>query len=94
MELLKYDEKHVCVTDIYGETHTGIADYYDSGYCLHEYGEDEEGIWTFDGQSMKITSEFFEATLIFEENGTMIMQEDREGSGNSEDFLNTVLIKK
>ena len=44
MDLLKYDEKHVCVTDIYGETHTGVADYYDSGYCLHEYGEDEEGI--------------------------------------------------
>lgn len=44
MKLSKFDEKHVRVSDIYGGTHTGVADYYDSGYCLHEYGEDEEGI--------------------------------------------------
>ena len=44
MNLSKYDEKHVRVRDIYGNIHTGVADYYGSEYCLHEYGEDEEGI--------------------------------------------------
>ena len=44
MDLQIYDEKHIRVTDIYGETHTGVADYYNSDYCLHEYGENEEGI--------------------------------------------------
>ena len=44
MELPDFDGKHVRIRDIYGRTHTGIADYYDSGYCLHEYGENEEGV--------------------------------------------------
>ena len=44
MDLSKYDEKHVRATDIYGGTHTGVADYYDSGYCLHEYGENEDAV--------------------------------------------------
>lgn len=56
--------------------------------------EEEQGTWTFDGKSVKLTSEYFEATLIFAEDGKLIMQEDREGTGNSEDFLNTVLTKK
>ena len=30
--------------DIYGGIHTGIADYYSADYCLHEYGEDEDGV--------------------------------------------------
>ena len=44
MDLSKYNEKHVRATDIYGGIHTGVADYYDSGYCLHEYGENEDGV--------------------------------------------------
>lgn len=44
MDLLKYNEKYVRVTDIYGGIHLGIADYYDSGYCLHEYGENEDAV--------------------------------------------------
>lgn len=56
--------------------------------------EEEEGIWTFDGKTMLLTSEFFEAMLTFSEDGKLIMQEDREGNGNSEEFLNTVLTKK
>lgn len=44
MDLQIYDEKHIRVTDIYGETHTGVAEYYNSDHCLHEYGENEEGI--------------------------------------------------
>ena len=45
--------------------------------------EDTEGTWTFDGKSMKLTSELFEVTLTFAEDGKLIMQEDREGNGNS-----------
>jgi len=56
--------------------------------------EEEKGTWTFDGQSMKLTSEFFEADLVFAEDGKLIMQEDRVGDGNKEDILNTVLTKK
>ena len=44
MDLQIYDERHVRVTDIYGTTHTGVADYYNVDYCLHEYGENEDGI--------------------------------------------------
>ncbi len=44
MDLTKYDEKHVRVTDIYGGTHIGVADYYDSGYCLHEYDQNEDAV--------------------------------------------------
>ena len=55
--------------------------------------EDTEGTWTFDGKSMKLTSELFEVTLTFAEDGKLIMQEDREGNGNSEDFINIVLTK-
>ncbi len=44
MDLSKYDEKHVRVSDIYGGTHTGVADYYDACYCQHEYGEDEDAV--------------------------------------------------
>ena len=44
MDLSKYDEKHVRVIDIYGATHTGVADYYSADYCRDEYGNDEEGL--------------------------------------------------
>ena len=44
MELSKYQDKHVCVKDIYGETRAGVADCYPASYCMHEYGVDEEGI--------------------------------------------------
>ncbi len=44
MDLTKYDEKHVLVKDIYGGTHTGVADYFDAGYCLHEFGTEEDAV--------------------------------------------------
>lgn len=44
MKLSTYDEKFVRAADIYGEIHTGVADYYDSEYCLHEYGEAEDAV--------------------------------------------------
>lgn len=44
VDLSKYNEKHVQVKDIYCESFTGIADYYDSEFLMHEYGGDEDGI--------------------------------------------------
>ncbi|MBO4368041.1 MAG: GNAT family N-acetyltransferase [Clostridia bacterium] len=44
MKLSKFDEKYVRLRDIYGGTHTGIADHYDAGYCFHEFGEEEEAV--------------------------------------------------
>ncbi len=44
MDLSKYDEKHVCASDIYGSTHIGVADYYDACYCEHEFGENEDAV--------------------------------------------------
>ena len=53
--------------------------------------EEESGTWTFDGTAMKLSSEFFNVSLSFTEDGKMIMQEDREGDG---EYLNTVLTKQ
>ena len=44
MGLSKYDGKHVRAADIFGGIHIGVADYYDSGYCLHEFGENEDAV--------------------------------------------------
>ena len=44
MELLRYDGKHVRLTDIYGQSFTGVADYCSSDYCFHEYGEEEDAV--------------------------------------------------
>ena len=43
-KLRKYDEKHVRVKSIYGDTFTGVADYYDSGYCRDEFGVEEDAL--------------------------------------------------
>ena len=53
--------------------------------------EDMKGTWEYDGQSMKLSSEFFNVTLSFTPDGTLVMQEDREGD---EEYLNTVLTKQ
>ena len=42
MDLSKYDEKHVQVKITFGATHTGVADFFLSDYCQHEYGIDED----------------------------------------------------
>ena len=43
-ELSKYDGKHVRIKDTFGESFTGVADHLSSEFCLHEYGEEEDGI--------------------------------------------------
>ncbi len=44
MVLSDYDEKHVLIRDIYGGTHTGVADYYSADYCRDEFGRDEPAV--------------------------------------------------
>ena len=44
MKYFKYDEKCVRVTDTDGNVITGVADSFPSGYGLHEFGREEEGV--------------------------------------------------
>ena len=44
MDLYDYNEKHVLVKTIYGDTITGVADYFGADYCQHEFGEDEDAV--------------------------------------------------
>ncbi len=44
MNLLPFDEKHVRLIDIYGNTHTGVADYYNYDFLHDEFGGDEDGV--------------------------------------------------
>ena len=41
-ELSKYHEKHVRITDRWGNTLTGVADHFGPDYCFHEYGTEED----------------------------------------------------
>ena len=44
MDLFTYEDKPVCVTDREGRKITGIAVSFPSGYGLHEYNREEEGL--------------------------------------------------
>lgn len=44
MELSTYDNKHVRVTDKWGNVFEGLASSLGADYCFHEYGVEEEGI--------------------------------------------------
>ena len=48
MDLLKYDGKHVRVTDKWGETTTGMAEYGNQDFLECEYGGEEDGIFIED----------------------------------------------
>ena len=48
MDLSKYEGKHVRITDIYGETFTGMASYGMPEFLMHEYGGDEDGVFIED----------------------------------------------
>ena len=48
MDLSKYEGKHVRITDIYGENFTGMASYGMREFLMHEYGEDEDGVFIGD----------------------------------------------
>ncbi len=42
--LFRYQDKEIRVTTEDGSVFTGIAEFFSSGYGLHEYGREEEGI--------------------------------------------------
>ena len=48
MDLTRYDGKHVRVTDKWGETTTGMAEYGNQGFLECEYGGEEDGIFIED----------------------------------------------
>lgn len=48
MELSQYNGKQIRLTDIYGETFTGIAGYGAYEFLMHEYGGEEDGIFIED----------------------------------------------
>lgn len=48
MNLSEYEGKHVRITDIYGETYTGMASYGVYEFLMHEYGGDEDGVFIED----------------------------------------------
>ena len=48
MDLSRYDGKHVRITDTWGETFTGLAEYGNAGFLECEYGGEEDGIFIED----------------------------------------------
>ena len=44
MDLQKYDQKMIQVTDPNGRMFTGVAESLSADYCLHEFGREEEGL--------------------------------------------------
>lgn len=53
--------------------------------------EDVSGTWEFDGTTVKLSSDLYNATLSFTKDGKLIMQEDRAQDGT---YLNTVMTRK
>ena len=48
MNLSEFDGKHVCIKSIYGDTHTGLAEYGNAEFLECEYGGNEDGIFIED----------------------------------------------
>jgi hypothetical protein len=48
MDLAKYDGKHVRITDKWGETFAGMAEYGNHSFLECEYGGEEDGIFIED----------------------------------------------
>jgi len=44
MNLSSYDHKLIRLTDTDGRVFTGVAEWLSVGYCLHEFGREEEGL--------------------------------------------------
>jgi len=53
--------------------------------------EDFNGTWEYDDGYLVMTSELINLRLSFTSTGTLVMQEDRDGSG---EYINTVLTRK
>ena len=48
MDLYQFNEKHVRIKDIYGNTHIGLARYANYDFLMCEYGGDEDGVFIED----------------------------------------------
>jgi hypothetical protein len=48
MDLSRFDGKHVRITDKWGQTFTGMAEYGNYNFLECEYGGDEDGIFIED----------------------------------------------
>lgn len=79
MDLSKYDGKHVRITDIYGDTFTGMARYGIYEFLMHEYGGDEDGI-------------FIEDVLIY--NSQIASIEEIEVHGTAELWTERLILRR
>ena len=79
MDLLKFDGKHVRVTDKWGETFTGIAEYGNYDFLECEYGGEEDGI-------------FIEDCLIY--NSQIVSIEEIEVHGTVELWTDRLILRR
>ena len=79
MDLSKYDGKHVRVTDRWGKTFTGMAEYGNCDFLECEYGGDEDGI-------------FIEDCLIY--NSQIVSIEEIEVHGTVELWTEQLILRR
>ena len=79
MDLSKFDGKYVRVTDIFGETFTGIAEHGSAEFLMHEYGREEDGI-------------FIEDVLLYESQVASI--EETEMHGTAELWTDRLILRR
>ena len=79
MDLSKYDGKHVRVTDRWGETFTGMAEYGNADFLECEYGGEEDGI-------------FIEDCLIY--NSQIVSIEEIEVHGTVELWTERLILRR
>ena len=79
MDLSKYDGKHVRVTDRWGETFTGMAEYGNYNFLECEYGGEEDGI-------------FIEDCLIY--NSQIVSIEEIEVHGTVELWTERLILRR
>lgn len=79
MDLLKYDGKHVRLTDIDGETFSGMAGYGEYEFLMHEYGGEEDCL-------------FIEGCLIY--NSQIASIEEIEVHGTAELWTERLILRR
>ena len=79
MDLLKFDGKHVRITDKWGETFTGMAEYASYDFLECEYGGEEDGI-------------FIEDCLIY--NSQIVSIEDIEVHGTATLWTERLILRR
>ena len=79
MDLKKYDGKHVRITDKWGETFAGMAEYGNSSFLECEYGGEEDGI-------------FIEDCLIY--NSQIVAIEEVEVHGTVELWTERMILRR